>query len=202
MDPFIYEENNGNPGGELNFNLGSVSEDVLKDGRKQYENGLPKDGSDANTTNTAWGKVPSNQSLVYTFDSEGQERTNQDIGLDGLNNGEEGARFPAFAGLPDPANDDYQYFLQAEGTVLDRYLKYNGTQGNSPVEVTNTNRGSTTQPDVEDINRDNTMNTIESYYEYNVKMFPGMNRENNTYISDIKELEITTQDNNVIPVRW
>ncbi|SRX53012.1 cell surface protein SprA [Aequorivita sp. CIP111184] len=202
MDPFIYEENNGNPGGELNFNLGSVSEDVLKDGRKQYENGLPKDGLDGNTTNTAWGKVPSNQSLVYTFDSEGQERTNQDIGFDGLNNGEEGARFPAFAGLPDPANDDYQYFLQAEGSVLDRYLQYNGTQGNSPVEVTNTNRGSTTQPDVEDINRDNTMNTIESYYEYNVKMFPGMNRENNSYIADIKELEITTQDNNVIPVRW
>src|SRR5690606_41369843 len=46
------------------------------------------------------------------------------------------------------------------------------------------------------------MNTIESYYEYNVPMFPGMNRENNTYISDIKELEVTTQDNNVIPVRW
>src|SRR5690606_4280840 len=85
MDPFIYEENNGNPGGMLNFNLGSISEDILKDGRKQYENGLPKDGTTANTTPTAWGKVPTNQSLVYTFDSEGQERINQDIGLDGMN---------------------------------------------------------------------------------------------------------------------
>ncbi|MDN3723374.1 cell surface protein SprA [Aequorivita sp. SDUM287046] len=202
MDPFIYEENNGNPGGSLNFNLGSISEDVLKDGRKQYENGLPKDGSDDNTTSTAWGKVPTNQSLVYTFDSDGQERINQDIGLDGLDNSDEGAQFPAFAGLPDPANDDYQYFLQADGSILDRYLKYNGTQGNSPVEVSNTNRGSTAQPDVEDINRDNTMNTIDSYFEYNVPLFPGMNRDNNKYITDVKSQQVTTPDNNTIDVRW
>ncbi|WP_026450813.1 cell surface protein SprA [Aequorivita capsosiphonis] len=202
MDPFIYDENSGNPGGKVNFNLGSISEDILKDGRKQYENGLPKDGSDDNTISTAWGKVPTNQSLVYTFDSDGQERVNQDIGLDGLNSAQEADRFPAFAGLNDPANDDYQYFLQAEGNILERYLKYNGTEGNSPVQISNTNRGSTTQPDVEDINRDNSMNTINSYYEYNVPMFPGMSRENNEYISDVKELDVTTQDNSVIPVRW
>ncbi|QQX77904.1 MULTISPECIES: cell surface protein SprA [Aequorivita] len=202
MDPFIYEENDGNPGGTINFNLGSISEDVLKDGRKQYENGLPEDGGTANTTTTAWGKVPTNQSLVYTFDTQGQERINQDVGYDGLDNASESAQFPAFAGLPDPANDDYQYFLQGEGNILDRYLKYNGTQGNSPVEVTNTNRGSTAQPDVEDINRDNTMNTIDSYFEYNVPVYPGMSRENNEFITDVKELEVTTQNNNVIPVRW
>ncbi|MBK5212121.1 MAG: cell surface protein SprA [Flavobacteriaceae bacterium] len=214
MDPFIYEENNGNPGGTLNFDLGSISEDILKDGRKQYENGLPKEGGSANTIPSAMGRTPANQSLVYTFDSEGQERINQDIGLDGLNDDDEPfdhqnppnptnmALRAAFGGLPDPANDNYQYFLQAEGNILGRYLKYNGTQGNSPVEVTNTNRGSTAQPDVEDINRDNTMNTINSYFEYNVPMFPGMNRENNSYIADVKELEVTTQDNNVIPVRW
>lgn len=202
MDPFIYDETSGNPGGNINFNLGSISEDVLKDGRKQYENGLPEDGGDANTTATAWGKVPTNQSLVYTFDTEGQQRTNQDIGLDGLDNAGEAAKYGIFGGLPDPANDDYQYFLQAEGNILDRYLKYNGTQGNSPVEVTNNNRGNTAQPDVEDINRDNTMNTIDSYFEYNVPIYPGMSRENNSFISDVKELEVTTQNNDVIPVRW
>ncbi len=201
MDPFIYEENNGNPGGIINFNLGSISEDVLKDGRKQYENGLPEDGDDQNVLETNWGKVPLNQSLVYTFDSAGQERINQDIGLDGLSNAEEAAKYPGAFG-DDPANDDYQYFLQGEGNILDRYLKYNGTQGNSPVEVSNINRGSTAQPDVEDINRDNTMNTIDSYFEYNVPIFPGMGRENSEFITDVKELEITTQDNNVIPVRW
>lgn len=33
MDP--YEPGNGNSGGELVFNIGNISEDVLKDGRKQ-----------------------------------------------------------------------------------------------------------------------------------------------------------------------
>ncbi|MCZ4319650.1 cell surface protein SprA [Aequorivita viscosa] len=201
MDPFIYDETSGNQGGNINFNLGSISEDILKDGRKQYENGLPPEGGTANTTSTSWGKVPLNQSLVYTFDTQGQERINQDVGLDGLSNAQEIAEFGGEFG-DDPSNDDYQYFLQAEGSILDRYLKYNGTEGNSPVEVTNTNRGSTAQPDVEDINRDNTMNTINSYFEYNVPVYPGMNRENNRYISDVKELEVTTQNNNVIPVRW
>jgi cell surface protein SprA len=205
MDPFIYDENANNPGGTLSFDLGSISEDILKDGRKQYENGLPADGSDANTTTTAWGKVPSNQSLVYTFDTEGQERTNQDIGYDGLDNAGEAAKFPNFANLEDPANDDYQYFLQAQGNILDRYLKYNGSQGNSPVEVSDTNRGRTAQPDVEDINRDNTMNTINSYFEYNVPFTPvngKLDTDNNKYVTDVKELQVTTEDNNVIPVRW
>lgn len=205
MDPFIYEENENNPGGMLNFNLGNISEDILKDGRKQYENGLPIDGSTANTTPTIWGKVPSQQSLVYTFSTEGQERKNQDVGLDGLNNAEEAAMFPDFAHFQDPANDDYEYFLQAEGDILQRYLRYNGTEGNSPVEVTDTNRGSTTLPDVEDINRDNTMNTINSYFEYNIP-FRSVNgqldTDNNKYVSDVKEIEVTTPDNSRIPVRW
>ncbi|MBT0607715.1 cell surface protein SprA [Aequorivita echinoideorum] len=202
MDPFIYEENATNPGGTVSFNLGNISEDILKDGRKQYENGLPEDGGNANTLSTAWGKVPTSQSLIYTFDTEGQERTNQDVGYNGLSNAEEATRYPAFAGLADPANDDYQFFLQAPGNILERYQMYNGVQGNSPVEVTDTNRGSTAQPDVEDINRDNTMNTVNSYYQYNVQMFPGMNIDNNDYITDIKEIEVTTQNNDVIPVRW
>lgn len=202
MDPFIYPENINNLGGTINFDLGNISEDILKDGRKQYENGLPQDGSTANTISTAWGKVPINQSLVYTFDTQGQERLNQDIGYDGLSNGEEGAKYPAFQGLPDPANDDYQYFIQSEGNVLQRYDKYNGTEGNSPVDVTNTNRGSTAQPDVEDVNRDNTMNTVNSYFEYKVPVFPGMNKDNSPFISDVKELNVTLQNNQVIPVRW
>ncbi len=202
MDPFIYPENAGNGGGTINFDLGNISEDILKDGRKQYENGLPADGTNINTIPTNWGKVPTNQSLVYTFDTEGIERTNQDVGYDGLNNIDESAKYPLFGGLADPAGDDYQYFLQAEGNILRRYDNYNGTQGNSPVEVTNTNRGSTAQPDVEDVNRDNTMNTIDSYYEYNVPIFPGMNIDNNNYISDIKEIDVTLENNDVIPVRW
>src|SRR5699024_3281317 len=204
MDPFIYEENENNPGGVLNFNLGNISEDILKDGRKQYENGLPLDGSNANTTSTIWGKVPSQQSLVYTFSSEGEERKNQDVGLDGMNNAEEAAKYPEFAHFEDPANDDYEYFLQVEGGILQRYLRYNGTEGNSPVEVYDTNRGSATLPDVEDINQDNTMNTINSYYEYNIPFKPvnGKLDTDNEYVTDVKEIEVTTPDNNRIPVRW
>lgn len=202
MDPYIYEETSGQTGGSINFNLGNISEDLLKDGRKQYENGLPENGSDENTIPTIFGKVPTNQSLVYTFDTEGQERTNQDIGYDGLNDAGEAAMFTDFGNLADPANDNYQYFLQADGDVINRYRQYNGTEGNSPVEVTDVNRGSTTQPDVEDINRDNTMNTVDAYFEYNVPVFPGMDKSNNEYITDVKEIQVTTPNNETIDARW
>ena len=202
MDPFIYQETTGSDGGTITFNLGNISEDVLKDGRKQYENGLPKDGTDANTIPTSFGKVPTNQSLLYVYDTQGQERINQDIGYDGLNDGEEAVLYPEFAGLSDPAGDNYQYFLQAEGNLVQRYRQYNGTQGNSPEVLTNTDRGSTSLPDVEDINRDNTMNTVDSYFEYNIDVFPGMNANNSDYITDTKEINVTLQNNEVIPVRW
>jgi len=210
MDPYVHDETITDRG-FVTFNLGNISEDVLKDGRKQYENGLPEDGGVANTTPTAFGKVPTNQSLVYVFDTEGQERTNQDIGYDGLNDAQEAAQFPGFAGLADPSGDNYQYFVQAEGDVLERYKFYNGNEGNSPVEVSNTNRGSSSQPDVEDINRDNTMNTVDSYFEYRIPIYRGMSVENNTgganggaqdYITDVKESTVTLQDNSTIPVRW
>ncbi len=202
MDPFIYEENQGNPGGVINFNLGNISEDILKDGRKQYENGLPPDGSTDGTIETQFGKVPLNQSLVYTFDTQGEERINQDIGLDGLNDAEEAIKYPAFADLPDPAGDNYRYFLQTEGNIFERYRYFNGTQGNSPETLTDVDRGSTAQPDIEDINRDNTMNTVDSYYEYNINISPGMDMSNTPYITDIKEIDVTLPNNNVIPTRW
>ncbi len=201
MDPFIYEEYAGNQGGELVFNLGNISEDVLKDGRKQYENGLPEDGSDFNTIQTNWGRVPSNQSLVYTFSSTGPDRENQDVGLDGLSDVDEAAFFPNFAGQTDPARDNYTYFLQTEGSLLERYDFYNGTQGNSPETLSNTNRGSTAQPDVEDINRDNTMNTVDSYFEYAIDIRPGMSLES-PYVTDIKEITVPTPANQDLPVRW
>jgi len=202
MDPYHQVETVSN-GGVLSFNLGNISEDVLKDGRKQYENGLPNDGGTSNTIPTAYGKVPTNQSLVYAFDTEGEERINQDIGYDGNNDISEGQLFPEFAGLEDPAEDNYQYFLQAEGNIVQRYRKYNGTEGNSPVAVGNTDRGSTSVPDVEDINRDNTMNTVDSYFEYNVNITPNMSILDNEYITDVKiEPGIVLPNNEVIEARW
>ncbi|OUS14364.1 cell surface protein SprA, partial [Nonlabens dokdonensis] len=171
MDPFQYDPTNN--GGTISINLGSISEDILKDNRKQFENGLPDDGGTDLTVNTAYGKVPVNQSLVYAFDTQGAERENQDIGLDGYSDNEELADFPAFGPI-DPAGDNYEFFVAATGDIPMRYKNYNGTEGNSPTTVTQDNRGSTTLPDVEDINRDNTMNTIDSYYEYDIDIFPGM----------------------------
>ncbi|MEG9327115.1 cell surface protein SprA [Salinimicrobium catena] len=202
MDPFIYSENAGNSGGTLVFNLGNISEDVLKDGRKQYENGLPENGGDLNTTETVFGKVPSNQSLIYAFNTEGEQRLNQDIGFDGLSDAEEAAEFGNFANLPDPAADNYSYFLSAEGSILNRYFDYNGIEGNSPPTVTNTDRGNTTLPTVEDINRDNTMNTVDSYFEYEVPLFPGMNIDNSDYITDVKQFNTTLANGQEMPVRW
>ncbi|WP_299147601.1 cell surface protein SprA [uncultured Dokdonia sp.] len=203
LDPFYADGDTTSPGGNLTLNLGSISEDILKDGRKQYENGLPNDGGEVGTSETVWGKVPTNQSLVYAFDTEGQERTNQDIGYDGLSDAEEMIEFPNFANLPDPAGDNYNYFLNTEGGVVERYRDYNNNQGNSPVEVTQTNRGSTTFPDVEDVNRDNTMNTVDAYFEYELPINPAsLSVENNPFVTDVRELTVTTQNGSQLPTRW
>ena len=182
LDPYFdpgnpTAQNDLNNTGQIYFNLGEISEDVLKDSRKQYENGLPSSSASQALTNpTVWGKVPSSQSLIYAFDVDGANRSAQDVGFDGVNDAAEKnlpGISPGFAGLDDPAGDDYQYFLTAAGaTVQAVYKNYNGVEGNSPVDVTNNNRGSTTLPDVEDINRDNTMNEANAYYEYKILMAP------------------------------
>ena len=172
--------------GKIMFNLGSISEDVLKDGRKQYENGLGYDQVLVSPP-PIWGNVPASQSLIYAFDTNSSNRAGQDIGLDGINNRDEAIKFPSFAGEEDPSADDYVYYLSATGSVLDRYKKYNGTEGNSPVDITSSNRGSSTIPDVEDINRDNTMNTINAYYEYSINLHKGMQIGVDRYVTDIRE---------------
>ena len=91
--------------------------------------------------------------------------------MDGLNNADEANKFSAFSNLPDPSNDDYIYYLNREGSIIDRYKNFNGYQGNNITEVTETNRGNSAFPDVEDVNRDNTMNTIDSYFEYFLSIF-------------------------------
>ncbi|WP_407557588.1 cell surface protein SprA [Winogradskyella sp. 4-2091] len=195
QDPFL--DNTTSTGGKLFINLGNISEDVLKDGKKQYENGLPDDGdiSDLLLQNPITEEnpyvVPQNQSLIYTFATTGDQRTNQDVGFDGYDDVEEGQMLTTIYGQndfgEDPANDNYSYYLNEEGGIFERYKKYNGLQGNTPDTFTDTNRGSTTLPDVEDINRDNTMNTIDSYFEYEIEITPASLADpNNPYINDIK----------------
>ncbi len=214
QDPF--QESPSNPGGKLVFNLGNISEDIIKDGRKMYENGLPKDGNIDLLPVTAWGSVvPQNQSLVYAFDSTGDERTNQDVGYDGYDDASEIEVFGSNFGN-DPARDNYSYFLNTTGDIFERYKNYNGVEGNTPDTFTDTNRGSNTQPDVEDINRDNTMNTIDSYYEYELPItrqnlpltesdFNNLSVSSNPlkeYIVDFKSQTRTLTNGQTPEVRW
>ncbi|MFG6684961.1 cell surface protein SprA [Mariniflexile sp. HNIBRBA6329] len=219
QDPF--QENPSNNGGKLVFNLGNISEDIIKDGKKLYENGLPKDGNKSLLNPTAWGSVvPQNQSLVYAFDSTGQERVNQDIGYDGYNDADEIQFTSALPGgynlLADPSKDNYSYFLNTDGNIFDRYKNYNGVEGNTPDSFSNTDRGANTQPDVEDINRDNTMNTIDSYYEYELPItrqnlpltesdFDNLASSNNPlreYIVDFKSRPRALPNGQNPDVRW
>ncbi len=201
QDPFL--DNTTNPGGKLYFNLGNISEDVLKDGKKQYENGLPENGDISILNPTVFGGVvPQNQSLVYAFSTTGQNRANQDVGYDGYDDAEEIAVFGSQFGQ-DPSNDNYRYFLNTNGNIFERYKYYNGLEGNTPDTFTDTNRGNTTQPDVEDINRDNTMNTIDSYYEYEIDVTPASLADpNNSLINDIKTRTVTLPNGTTREVTW
>lgn len=204
LDPYV-----GNIGdaqditntGKIEFHLGEISEDILKDNRKQYENGLPGTDGTALVYNSAWGKVPSSQSLIYAFDTDSANRELQDVGFDGLNDAEEAAKFTAFAGFEDPSADNYQYYLNVSGEIIDRYKNYNGVQGNSPVSVGDSNRGSSTMPDVEDINKDNTMNTIDAYYKYEIPISPNPVVGQN-YIVDMREEQSQPMEEGTTPARW
>ncbi|WP_426431579.1 cell surface protein SprA [Winogradskyella sp. HB-48] len=200
QDPFL--DNPTSQGGKLFINLGNISEDVLKDGKKQYENGLPEDGDISILEPTTYNSVvPQNQSLIYTFATTGQERSNQDVGLDGYDDAEELSVYGNQFG-EDPAKDNYTYYLNTDGNIFERYKQYNGLEGNTPDVFTDTNRGSTTQPDVEDINRDNTMNTIDSYYEYEVDLNPTVLNINNPQINDIKVRTVTLPNGDQRDVTW
>jgi cell surface protein SprA len=201
LDPYV---GNGNSDatntGKIYFNLGEISEDILKDGRKQFENGLGPDQIKV-SPRPIWGDVPASQSLIYAFDADPTSRKNQDVGLDGLSNNDEAAVYSNFAGETDPAADDYTYYLNSTGDIKERYKNYNGVDGNSAVDINDANRGATTYPDVEDINRDNTMNTINAYYEYSIEMKPNMQVGEN-YITDIRNVNAPLPNGQTTQARW
>ena len=196
--------------GDLYFNLGNISEDILKDNRKMYENGLPTFGGTDSTIESIWGKVPKNPSIIYAFDESDEARTNQDIGLDGLSDAEERLKFPTLGGLSDPASDNYQYYRGSDldaidASIITRYKLFNNTQGNSPTlnqSPESYPTSATTYPDVEDINRDQTMNTVESYYEYKVSLNKSDLTVGQNFIVDQKETDVTLDNGQVQTTRW
>lgn len=206
LDPFIEGKNgtiddgSANPtsnttGGKLVFNLGSVSEDIMKDGRHAFENGLPEDGNykiGENVVKNDWGYVTTEQFLIDAFDNTANARKNQDVGLDGANDALEKTipSFSAYSNEPDPAADNFEFFLgdqldAANASILRRYKNYNGLEGNSPIfSGDGIPPSSTTKPDNEDINDDNTLNEVEEYYEYDLDLHPSKMRVGEGYIVD------------------
>ena len=199
MDPFI--DDPGSSGGDLFFNLGNISEDILKDSRKSFENGLPIDGADINIDTTVWGRVPTIQSLVNAFDNEPSSRINQDVGYDGMDDEYERTFIPPNSltnssylqqiesqfsnnsqaylnAFEDPSADNFHYFRgsdydQDELPILDRYKLINGSEGNSPTSeqsVEDYPTSSTNLPNAEDINNDQTLSEVESYYQYKISL--------------------------------
>ena len=229
LDPFIYSRENGDAsayGGDLYINLGEVSEDVLRDGKKFYESGMPVDGSNSFTT-TQWGKVPVQATQTYAFATTSGAREKQDVGLNGLNDDEERTYYPDFnnfvqtitndsvrnAWTSDPANDNYQYFRGSEldsreASIMERYKRINNPQGNSPDNNGNGEGYDTsykTMPDVEDINQDYTLNEYERYYQYHVSIRPEDINENNignNFITDIRTYEAHLRNGKRETVNW
>ena len=196
--------------GDLYINLGNISEDILKDNRKMYENGLPEDELSTNTTETIWGKVPTNPSIIYAFNEDDNSRLIQDVGLDGLTDTEEREKYPELASLDDPASDNFKYYRggdldDLDASIISRYKFFNNTQGNSPTlnqSPESYPTSSSTYPDVEDINKDQTMNTVESYFEYKVSLNSSDLIVGQNYIVDQKDTQVTLDNGESQTAKW
>jgi cell surface protein SprA len=225
LDPFAEGTLNDGSGGDLYFNIGTLSEDILHDQHKMYENGLPlPTGGSNNTAHTAWGVYPTVQSIVNAFDGRTENIVAQDVGLDGLGTDTERIYYSPFlnqivnsfsggtstlayaSAANDPSTDNYLYFLDpaydAPGiSVLDRYKRWNAQEGNSVPSGSGLSIA-TAVPDGEDINRDNNMNTGETYYQYKVNLRPGNLVVGQNYITDEYSATVRLQNNNTTTVKW
>ena len=181
--------------GEMYINLGDVSEDILHDGKKAFEHGMPISDADlGRVDSTIWGYVPRTTSTVTAFSNEEGARTRQDVGLDGLSNEQE-KTWPAysqyikeleqrvapdvlakwrnddFSPLNDPAGDNFHYYRGSdydrdEVSILDRYKHYNGTEGNSPATEQQTESYGTASTLTPDVEDINLDNTLNEYEKY------------------------------------
>lgn len=192
MDPFIYNANG--KGGDLYFNLGEISEDILRDEKKFFENGLPIDGDLSSVEETVWGRVPKRQSTVYAFDNTQGARKLQDVGFNGLSSADE-KQFSTyqdylsklqsrlsgetlaqmmedpFSPFNDPAGDDYHYFRGSdydvkEVGILERYKRYNGVEGNSTASEDSPEKYDISARTIPDVEDINQDNTLNEFEKY------------------------------------
>ncbi|MFI5150764.1 MAG: cell surface protein SprA [Bacteroidia bacterium] len=240
MDPFNQDNLNPNVTGDLYFDLGDISEDILRDSRKEYENGFVLDPNNMSQflagtyDQTIWGYVPTAQTVVNAFANDNATRTAQDVGYDGLSDANErtyhqwylnkvAAAFTTTSGAydsawADPCGDDFHYYRgtdydnQSIGTLA-RYKKFCNSEGNSlPNGVTNRwgyNESYATQsstiPNTEDVNHDNTLSETEAYFEYHVKLTANDVNKNNVgrnFITDYAQPTVPTVDGRNRPIGW
>ncbi len=205
LNPFIGGV--GGQGGNLYVNLGNVSEDVMRDSRNFFENGLPREDGTTRTDTTNWSRVPRTQAITNAFDNDPDTRDAQDVGLDGLNDEGEQFVFSTFldrlqtAGVGtatldtltrDPSSDNYVYYNNSafdENTdLLSRYLKFNGQEGNSRSPQGDELSAATNIPDAEDINNDNTLSETEAFFQYKIPITNNGNElEIGNYVTDVIE---------------
>jgi cell surface protein SprA len=227
QDPFILNPNATS--GKLFFNLGNISEDVLKDGLKYYENGVSTPSAPAPMSNSEWGRVPTNaQQVTNAFSNNPDDRLYQDIGLDGLIDSAEitkrgvylntllanfGAGSAAYQkALADPSNDNFKHyrndFADNDGvSILARYKNFNGTEGNSKISTSDNTftSAATGYPDAEENNRDNTLNETEEYYEYAVdleKSNSNLMQIGKNYIVDKKQVSVALPNSTTRVETW
>ena len=220
LDPFNEDAENADPntkmsGGDLYFNLGNISEDILPDSRKSFENGLPVNAAASleNIDTTFWARISTQNVIVNAFDMNPENIKNQDVGLDGWNNEQEKSFFKAYTTwvnnhpkllpdvktqmMSDPSGDDFKYYRDdlydsQEADILTRYKRFNRHEGNSPtIEMSSSMNAagyptqSSNQPDVEDINQDNNLSESENYYQYKVSLKPNEIKVGKNYITNI-----------------
>lgn len=194
LNPFLDPENPNYEGGDLYINLGEVSEDILKDGMKAYENGNPINDDNTYMKETVWGRVSTQNALSYAFDNTSGARKKQDLGLNGLSTEEEFA-FPTysnyvtqlrtklnptavsqmesdqFSPLNDPAGDNYHFYRgydydEQRLSILERYKHYNGVEGNSLSPEDATDPLYQSGRSVPDVEDINNDNTLNEYERY------------------------------------
>lgn len=228
QDPFI--NNPTSNGGKFYIDLGNISEDILKDSRRFYENGLPTPSIPAQVDTSVWGNIPRNPiQVTNAFSNDPNDRPYQDVGFDGLTDSAEvtkrrvdylnvlaanfGSGSKAYQdALRDPSSDNYHYYrgsdLDAQNAgILSRYKSFNSPQGNSPIADNNAQFSSaaTLYPDQEDINRDNTLNETEEYFQYTVELKPPVAPEmaiGQNFIVDKKVVSVNLVDGTQRSETW
>lgn len=231
LDPFVNDKDGVAQGGDLYFNLGDISEDILKDGKKFFENGMSITGDTLESERTVWGRVPKTQSMVLAFDNDNNARQYQDVGFNGLRTEEEltfstyknyvdGLRTilspatiaameaDAYSPLNDPAGDNFHHYRgsdydEQEVSILQRYKHYCGVEGNSQATGSEVyTTSATTVPDVEDINQDNTLNEYEKYFQYKVSLRRSDLEIGKNYVTDKVVANVELANGNKENVTW